>query len=353
MLRGRPELKPWLLVSVGILMLLLTGLVISDYIRERLWEPQWYFRDGDSLRKISKDQLHIFGKEALGPYLERVTLRVQKSTDALIPLAVIAGFVVFVFHRRWLGWVSLVGAACALVAVLMTYTRSMLLSMGVLLIGTLFWLAWVHRERFMRALAGTTLLALIGVTTIITFNMEGVYFHRMLMLLRTSKVLSSEAINHISDKWSSGPTAVPIPREDPYEKDANVLTRVEEYKIAWRLFLESPILGKGLGVKHDLEFETSSGQALKQRVGYIHNWPLYALMTGGLVGLVLYTFMLIGPIQSVLRHPSQETTVNALLVWSIVLLAVYGLYFAVFRLISFNLLLAVTWGLALAARYPD
>ena len=183
--------------------------------------------------------------------------------------------------------------------------------------------------------------------------MEGIYFHRLLMLAKTSKVLSSDVARSISEKWLSEPVATPASREDPYEKDVNVTTRLEEYKIAWRFFLEAPIVGKGVGIQHDIEFVTSSDNVLKQRVGYVHNWPLYALMTGGLIGIALYSFILIGPIPTVLRHPSQETTVNVLLVWGIVLLTFYGLYFAVFRLITFNLLLAIAWGVALAARYPE
>ena len=352
-LRRKPALLPWLIASVGTLMLLLSGLVIVYYVGERLWEEQWYIRDGGILRRISADQAGLLGKEALGPYLERVTLKIQKSTDALIPLAVICGFLVFIFRRDRIGWISLAGASFALVAVLMTYTRSMLLSCGVVIVAIFFWLAYSHRERLKFAFYGALLLAFVGVTTITLFGMEGIYFHRLLMLAKTSKVLSSDVARSISEKWLSEPVATPASREDPYEKDVNVTTRLEEYKIAWRFFLEAPIVGKGVGIQHDIEFVTSSDNVLKQRVGYVHNWPLYALMTGGLIGIALYSFILIGPIPTVLRHPSQETTVNVLLVWGIVLLTFYGLYFAVFRLITFNLLLAIAWGVALAARYPE
>ncbi|MGH8579199.1 MAG: O-antigen ligase family protein [Gammaproteobacteria bacterium] len=352
LLRRKPEILPWLFGSVAVLMLMLAGLVIAEYVGERLWEPQWYIRDGDNLRKIPAEQAGAYGQAVLGPYLERVTLRVQKSTDALLPLAIVAGFVAFVFRRGWVGWVSLTGAACALVAVLMTYTRSMLLSAGVVLVGVFFWLGWLHRAALRRYLAGAALLTVIGTVTITMFGMEGVYLNRLLMLAHTSKLLLPESAGEWVERGMA--RAIAVPTVDAFEQDVNVTTRLEEYTIAWRCFLEAPLAGKGLGVKHEMQFTTGFGNVLKQRVGYIHNWPLYALMTGGLMGFVLYALVLLGPIRTALRARVEiEEVTGAVLLWSISLLAIYALFFAVFRLISFNMVLAAAWGIALAARYGD
>lgn len=119
---------------------------------------------------------------------------------------------------------------------------------------------------------------------------HAVYLNRVLMLVHTSKLLLLESVRNWVQESMSRVMAVPL-EANVFEQDANVTTRLEGYAIAWRYFLEAPLAGKGLGVKHEMEF--------------------------------------------------------------ILLLAIYALFFAVFRLTSFNLLLAAAWGIALAARYRD
>lgn len=45
---------------------------------------------------------------------------------------------------------------------------------------------------------------------------------------------------------------------------------MEEYQTAWSMFLESPILGQGLGIRHTISFETGHGEMLTVSVGYVH-----------------------------------------------------------------------------------
>ncbi|MNP24988.1 O-Antigen ligase [compost metagenome] len=130
--------------------------------------------------------------------------------------------------------------------------------------------------------------------------------------------------------------------------DFNVSSRVVEYKIAWDLFTSHPGLGNGLGTKHEMRWETSNGTSFTQFVAYIHNWPLYILMVGGVLGILTYSIILIGPILiqiTSLKTESEHWTVIRTVVLT---MAIYGLFFAVFRLITFNLLLAAVWGVIFA-----
>ncbi|MEB0200103.1 O-antigen ligase family protein, partial [Pseudomonas sp. 5S4] len=126
--------------------------------------------------------------------------------------------------------------------------------------------------------------------------------------------------------------------------DFNVSSRLDEYRIAWKMFLSHPFLGNGLGAKHEMRWETSEGVSFTQFVAYVHNWPLYILMVGGGVGLLIYGLVLLGPalfrLSSIRSESSHWTVIRV----TILTMVVYGLFFAVFRLITFNLLLAAAWG---------
>ena len=124
-------------------------------------------------------------------------------------------------------------------------------------------------------------------------------------------------------------------------------TRLEEYRIARGRFVEYPLLGDGLGAKHTIEFKGPEGM-VEQQVAYIHNWPLYFLMVTGGIGFLAYTWVLLAPAfirPRSIRHGCMEFTVLRAVVLT---MAIYGLFFAVFCLITFNLLLAAAWGVVLA-----
>jgi hypothetical protein len=108
------------------------------------------------------------------------------------------------------------------------------------------------------------------------------------------------------------------------------------------------VLGNGLGIKHEMRWETANGTSFTQFVAYVHNWPLYILMVGGALGVLTYSLVLLGPILfriTSLRSESEHWTIIRAVVLT---LAIYGLFFAVFRLITFNLLLAAAWGVIFA-----
>ena len=140
-------------------------------------------------------------------------------------------------------------------------------------------------------------------------------------------------------------------------KDPNVLTRLEEYRIALGFFYAHPITGAGLGVQHQIAFATSTGENLVQQVGYVHNWAFYFLMVGGMVGALAYGAILSVPslvlaLKLFLRRnnvPEEEAERNWMIfnaLWvGFLTIGLYALFFAVFRLITFNLVLAAGLGI--------
>jgi len=95
--------------------------------------------------------------------------------------------------------------------------------------------------------------------------------------------------------------------------------------------------------------DMTEGNVIEREVGYIHNWLLYMLMVSGLVGIAYYAVVLCAPFLLSLIGSEMPLIVRVLLAGTITFMVVYGLFFAVFRLIPFNLLLAVVWGQTLAA----
>ena len=133
---------------------------------------------------------------------------------------------------------------------------------------------------------------------------------------------------------------------------SSVTTRVEEYRIAWERFMQSPVLGNGLGGKHAIQFHAPGGW-VQQHVAYIHNWPFYFLMTTGVAGFLAYAWVLLAPVFVRPRAGSRWHLALTVLRAAILTMALYGLFFAVFRLITFNLLLAAAWGVILAMGRPS
>lgn len=65
--------------------------------------------------------------------------------------------------------------------------------------------------------------------------------------------------------------------------------RIEELKQAWDAFLSSPWIGDGAGRTF---FVNSPVTGYLERQRYIHNLPAYLLATGGILGVMAYSFML-------------------------------------------------------------
>jgi len=342
----------WFGCSVAALIAMMTGYVVVYYFANTLWQPYWNLTvDGEILR-VSKEVALEHPDSAYGPLLDRITMRVQRSTDAILPIGMVLGFVVAVWARDVKG--TLLGACLSLIsmaAILTTFTRSML-SSAILVLGifVIFVLVF-HRDRLLKMLCLMFCLFAAGLAFVFGTGMENIWIGRISWLVDSVGTLFR---HKFLVALTELPVAVPeLPAAAPDKVDANVSTRLEEYRIAWQMFLEHPLLGNGLGAKHEMRWEIGEGQSISQLVGYVHNWPLYCLMVGGVTGLFAYLVTLLGPVFSGLTSLKMVSKEKIIICLVILTMAVYGLFFAVFRLVTFNLILAAAWGYTYSRKMPD
>lgn len=322
-IEDRPERLTWLGVSIGVTIILLAAYVLAYFMVHGLHQPYWVTLQDGVVKRITGDWAALHGG-AGGPYFDRITVYVQSATDALLPVGVVAGLIVAASANSTraviLGYVV---SVLSLLAILATYTRSMLMS-AMLIVGFFVFQQLRDGYRVARLVYQIMGLVLIGTVFVLSLGIESMWGARF---------------EHIGQAVEQ-PAAV-----------ASVTTRLQEYQIAWDRFVEYPLFGNGLGAKHVIGFEENTpGHFVERRVAYIHNWPLYFLMAGGLIGFAFYAWMLLSPIWVDKRITANETLAVKIITASILTMAVYGLFFAVFRLITFNLLLAAIWGVTLAIR---
>lgn len=320
-LRGRPERLRWLAIAMALLALLMAGNVILVYISESLHRPVWMIVEDGVVKKITESMLAMH-PDAEGPFWERVTMLVPQATNALFPAGLAMAVVVAVrASSRMLTMGSTGLALVLLVAILMTQTRSMLLVVltSITLFAVVVAMYW--RSRLIR------FAALLGIFIAAGWSMS--------------------QITGLDDVWSDRMSRLVVAANE----DSNITSRIEELRIAWAKFLDHPVLGNGLGAKHTMRSVSLQG-VLEQQVAYVHNWPAYFLMATGGVGFLVYCGILMGPVflgVSGMRHePIAQTAVRV----GVLTLSIYGLFFAVFRLIDFNLILALAWAVMLAKRSP-
>ncbi|MCW8276810.1 O-antigen ligase family protein [Pseudomonas sp. PCH199] len=337
----------WVGGSVATLIFLTAGYIVFYYFYQGIWRPYWIDPTNAQAIKLTKEAA-LHNANAIGPMRDRITMAVAQATDSLLPVGMAAGFVTCILSRQ--KQIASVGALMSLLcmtAVLITFTRSMLLSalMVIMLFSSVIFI--FHAKLRKRLSISGAALGICGLLFIFSTDMQQIWLGRMSLLIESGVEAIVNRGPNVETKIATGDEMLQpiVPTKE--NADFNVSSRVVEYGIAWDMFKSHPVLGNGLGVKHEMRWETSNGESFTQWVAYIHNWPLYTLMVGGLLGIITYALVLLGPILfrvTSLRIESVHWTI----IRSVVLtMAIYGLFFAVFRLITFNLLLATAWGIIL------
>lgn len=411
--------------AAGIAAALFSWHVLQVYVGEQLWKPATYIFDNGAWVSMGYAEAQALGKQIF-EFAIRVTQRLQQATDTLLCLGVVWG----AWASLWLnnGLQRMLGLGLSVLsttAIVLTYTRSMLLSS--LLVTLALMLVAVWRGGRARRVSALFLALLVASTaTIVGFNLEPIYLNRLVqmgeqagfsllpgpvasegsegrepsparaspgvssqamvmqsgappaavepspahspsaelqsgVLQESDSTVTSQPLGAVSDSGGRGAgigmSDAGVPELDPRQhlkqgqpKDANIASRVEEYRIAWDRFRASPLFGHGLGIQHNIRFDAGNGEWLDTRVGYVHNWIMYVLMTGGLLGLMAYAGVLFGPAVLAWRRYPAESGLRELVLASIAVMAIYGLFFAVFRLIPFNLVLGGMWGLMLSVQ---
>jgi len=310
--------KYFFVMSIAVTALLFSFRVIETYVSNSLWEPSSYIFEYGKWVHIPLEKLANYDAGSVYNFPIRVTILLQQSTDVLVPIGVVWGVIgaVLLSKKKQRIFFGLL-AVTSLIAIILTYTRSMLLSAGIVVFfsGLFFlYLGWPFIKRYL------IMLCILGVLAIVSIKITGleeVYKNRFNQL-----------------------TNVTVNNDNVTVKDDNLTARLEEYKIAWDMFLEAPILGKGLGIKHEMNFSAGFGEILKQKVAYVHNWVFYFLMVSGVAGFVYYSIILGGPALIALFSSDASVFFRMTILGTVGFMAIYGLFFAVFRLIPFNLLLA-------------
>lgn len=338
-LRERPDRLPWLWLAVALLGVLMASHVVFVFLSEGLNQPYWLLGDGLDAPRIPESQLALH-QNARGPFQDRVTMLTPRATSVLLPLGLVAAFVMAGRSNSKAVSVAATGLAVLfLAAILMTLTRSMLLAVlaviGVVLLATALW--W--RGQLVRQVVLSIILIVSGWGLIHAFGLESLWSYR------ASGLVSALEAHRSPTLAADGPAPT-------LAADDNVASRMDEIKIAWARFIEYPVFGNGLGSTHAMTFIGPEGRVEKQ-VTYVHNWPAYFLMTTGFIGWAAYAALLAGPVLlggggRVRTEPAMVTAMRA----GVLVMAVYGLFFAVFRLIDFNLLLAIAWAMTLTLRNP-
>ena len=328
-LREKPDRLPWLGLATVLLGVLMAGHVVFTFFNESLYQPYWLQAEGASIIRIP-ESASAMPPDVLGPFWDRVTMHSARATTVVLPVGLVAAFVVAGrAHSRVVSAMALGLAILFLAAILMTLTRSMLLAalsvMCVVMLATILW--W--RRMFARYLILLVVLMVSGWGMVQAMGLESLWNYRMYGLIEAADA------HRVSASIS----------------DDNVISRMDELKIAWERFIDHPVFGNGLGNKHTMTFIWPEG-VMEKQVAYVHNWPAYFLMATGFTGWVVYAALLFGPVlfgMNALRHePMMITAMRA----GVLAMAAYGLFFAVFRLIDFNLILAAAWAMVLAQRMP-
>lgn len=316
----RPERLAWMGWGVVAYLLMLMSHVVGYYIVHALYEPYWVIEKVGGIELITATSL-TQNPEAIGPYFDRVTKFLPRATTVLMAAGLVMAIVVAVRADDWRLRLTagLVSALC-LLAMLVTYTRSMLLTAAIALLVFIAVLAWSDRKRLTRALAILMLLGVWGGVVIVAFDMSAMWIYRI-------------SVAHTLDQEVAG----------------SIASRMQEIQMAWGRFQYHPLLGNGLGIKNPVVYLGESGPIEKQ-VAYIHNWFFYILMVGGVVGLALYAWLLFLPVLSGWRYAVSEPLTRYTCRFGILTFSGYGMTFAVFRQIDFNFLLAAALAMAIATR---
>ena len=344
----------WLFISFCILTLMFVFYINIIYFLEHFNSYYWIDKSNNS--KIFHLTSGMDKSNFYGPFRERITLRIQQSTSEILPL----GFSAFTLlalltQSKKLYVFALAAAIVSLFTILETLTRSMLMAP---LLVFLLWFIFYFKNKFL-FLKVFTILFLAGMTFTYATNMDGIWLGRFKTFAAGLSKLDSHPTQNIDlsesqesnqssreDLIQSSLMSPRLGQMDRKNPDQNLIARLKEYQIAWSMFLDNPVLGAGFGVKHDIDFQTSDGRFIHETVAYVHNWAFYWLMAGGMIGFLIYSSVLFFPILFLSRLPNQKK-IKTILIFSIILMCLYANFFAVFRLISFNLFLAFFSGITL------
>lgn len=322
-----------LMISFLILSALFAFRTVLVFLQEELWKPIHLVLEKDTGEWVKPEgdfDSSLYAKDEIRTFLRRVTLFLPQSTSVMMILSIVWGGLGYLLIEGKARFLSLAVSMLGMVAILFTQTRSMVLTVCAVYVCIASYLLLYRRGMFRKFFALVATLLVTSIATIIIFDFGGVLSLRFCKLFASAGLGSGEY-----ELWEN-------------EEDVNITARLEECKIAFDMFLESPVLGKGLGAKHTMLFSVWFGEILEQEVSYIHNWVLYFLSLSGVIGFLIYVWIVASPLMQVSKNNFFKSDLGLIVYTTIGSLICYALFFAVFRLIPFNLVLGSMIGIGIA-----
>ncbi len=324
------------LLSVVIYGAILMVQQLNVAVSERVWIPDRYIYESGAWVKALGD----YGE----PFWKRITLLFPQSTDPafLVGFFVLTIWIIYSPRTRLLALGPVLGFLFCMV---LTYSRSFMIALSagfLFIIGCLF----SRRQTILAGkFAAGLLAALLCILVMVELFDLAPFKNRYVTLYNTLH----QIVAIVSTPGEEKDFSSSFSRFEMQAADPNIIGRGEEIRIAWAMFQDNPLLGKGFGIQHDLPSHLDFGVKKK---GYIHNWFFYFLMTTGLIGTILYSSLYAVPLFRLFRNAgAQASAVELIVGTSILLLCLYSMLFASFRLIPYNIILAclISMPLALSA----
>jgi O-antigen ligase len=234
---------------------------------------------------------------------------IDQNTISSVPLflAVLSFYQYLNSKDRTYSIITLLSFLISTLAVLVTLTRSLLISLVLFVIVIWFFQLSKLTVTVIKKMISIIFLMSIGLSIVLT-QFSG-----------TSLVLSIQA--RLMSLLSN---------------DGNVAARLDEYILALNTFRENPILGGGIGVR----FSERAGSD----VNYVHNSVMYILANMGLTGLILIAISIGIFTYYTYQFKDKITTAFFLSVSAILF---FTLFFATYKWISHNLLVGLSIGVFL------
>ncbi|MCP4875574.1 MAG: O-antigen ligase family protein [Gammaproteobacteria bacterium] len=200
----------------------------------------------------------------------------------------LSGILFFYFIKNpghWLRWLTLVGFLLGIATVVFSKSRNTWMTLVVLSVFFAFYLA-----------GSQSLCKRAGMAIGITLLLASAYF----LPIVENRV--DQTIQSLSSYIES----------DDYRDQARTTSlgvRIELWKTAWKIFLENPVLGVGVGGFKVEARKNSERYQVNQAIHifkYVHNQYLAALSTRGFPGLILFLLVMVLPIYIAMSRKSHE-----------------------------------------------
>lgn len=353
---SKPELlflHPLYICSAGFVHSISTA---HSFISYKLWENSSWLYSGNAWRLFSGFTEDLIGQ----PYQVfdtrlRVSLIQPNATSLFVILLLTVSSFIFVFlaKRKLTSFLSLLFCSLSSAVLIMSYTRSMIgLSILSILLFISCFLFVSPRQYYSRLLSVISFILMILVFATHIYGFQDLLLGRyisMSSLISSIKskavVCDSESVNCTSQEDANANANANV------DVDANIASRLDEFKAAFSLFHKSPILGAGLGVKYTVERQVSGTTISKSPTAYTHNIISYTLMTGGIIGFLILSYLWVFAFWTIVRIAFLYPNLKYLLALEAIMLFIallYSQFFAIFRLPLYNLYLGSVLGMCAA-----